>query len=201
MYHLHICAETCYPCECYLTCCTLRPVNPDASSFEPERLTGVWYPEPLRQLWDHHCRVLGPKEGWWENIKGEGGETTQLLLLLLLLGLLAMQRWGGCRGWLLLSHTCGLPQCSGGVSGGSKCTQCVSLKMVQIVQLPVNSDIMKGSIKKKNLEISQISYITSLMSSLCQKKCKFVRRLLNILSCHAAPGIWGDMDTFQAPLR
>lgn len=62
-----------------------------------------------------------------------------------------MQRWGGCRGWLLLSHTCGLPQCSGGVSGGSERTQCVSQEMVQIVQLPVNSDIMNGSIKKQKL--------------------------------------------------
>lgn len=31
------------------------------------------YPGPLRQLWGHHCRVLGLIEGWLENIRGEGG--------------------------------------------------------------------------------------------------------------------------------
>lgn len=50
-----------------------------------EREKGDWhvsrYPRPLRQLWGHHCRVLGLIEGWWENIRGEGGEGAQLLLL------------------------------------------------------------------------------------------------------------------------
>lgn len=38
-------------------------------------------PRARRQLWGHHCRILGLIEGWLDNIRGEGGEGAQLLLL------------------------------------------------------------------------------------------------------------------------
>lgn len=72
------------------------------------------YPESLRQLWGHHCGILGLIEGWLESIRGEGGRQGTAVA--------ANYYYPHCSIWeeflcRIGSHTCGLPLRSAEVHG------------------------------------------------------------------------------------